>query len=148
MDGYGANGQIAATTAAPGDTALGIIASTLTRAKLDFFEVSTGGIVADNIPQWLIRRFTVVGTSTAVTPVPDDPAAPASQLSAGEEYSAEPTYGVELFDFQLHQRSIYQWNAKPGAEKVIPATANNGIGFTPISAAFAGVAKVVAHWIE
>lgn len=148
MDGYQADGQVAAVTPTPGDTALGVIASTLTRAKLDFFEVSTGGNVADNIIQWLVRRISVAGTSTPVTPVPDDPTAPGAQLSAQEEYTAEPTYTTELFDFMLHQRSIYQWNAKPGAEKVIPAVAAAGIGFTPIHAAFVGLAKVVAHWVE
>lgn len=148
MDGYQADGQITVVTPVPGDTALAVIASTLTRAKLDFFEVSTGGNVADNIIQWLVRRISVAGTSTLVTPVPDDPGAPVAQLSAQEEYAAEPTFTVELFDFLLHQRSIYQWNAKPGAEKVIPATAAAGIGFTPIHAAFAGVAKVVCHWVE
>ena len=60
-----------------GDTALGIIASTLVRAKIHFFTVAAGGTpVADNVLQWLVRRFTVAGTSTAVVPTQIDAGSP------------------------------------------------------------------------
>jgi hypothetical protein len=150
MDRYAASGQIAAVTPAPGDTALGVIASTLTRAKIHLFIVNMGstGAVGDNVLQWLIRRFTALGTYTVVTPTIIDTGAPVAQLSAGHAYTAEPTYSTTLMDIAVHQRSVYQWNAAPGGELVIPATANNGIGFTPIHAAYVGPAQAVAHWME
>ena len=150
MDRYAASGEIAAVTAAPGDTALGVIASTLTRAKIHLFIVTMGsaGLVSDNVLQWLIRRFTATGTFTAVTPSLLDDDAPVAQLAAGERYTVEPTYTTTLMDIAVHQRSAYQWNAAPGGELVIPAVANNGIGLTPIHAAYVGPAQAVAHWME
>jgi hypothetical protein len=150
MDGYRASGTIAIVTAAPGDTALGIIASTLTRARIDWFTVKMGtaGAVGDNVLQWLIRRFTALGTYTPVVPAPDDLAAPVAQLAAGQAYTAEPTWGALAFEEDIHQRSLYQWNSQPGREIVMPAVANNGIGFTPIHAAYGGPAVASVHWVE
>lgn len=149
MDRYAASGTIAAVTGAPGDTALAVLASALTRAKIHHFALSVGGTpVADNILQWLIRRITADGTGTAVTPTLLDPGAPAAQLTARQGYSAEPTFSTTLLDLAVHQRSIYQWNATPGGELVLPATAGAGIGLTPIHASYAGSAQAVAHWQE
>lgn len=150
MDGYRASGTIAAVTAAPGDTALGIIASALTRARIDWFTVKMGsaGAVGDNVLQWLIRRFVALGTYTPVVPAPDDPAAPVAQLAAGQGYTVEPTYGATLFDEAIHQRSIYQWNSQPGREIVIPAVANNGVGIIPVHNAYVGPAVASVHWQE
>jgi len=149
MDRYAADGRITAVTPAPGDTALGVMASTLTRARVYHFILSIGGTpVADNIIQWLVRRFTAVGTYTAVAPVPLDFNAPATQLAAGEEYTVEPTYTTTLLDESVHQRSIYTWNAQPEGALVIPAVAGAGIGFTPIHASYTGLADVTAHWQE
>ena len=150
MDRYAASGTIAAVTPAPGDTALGVIASALTRAKIHLFIINQGatGVVADNILQWLVRRFTAAGTYTAVVPTLLDPGAPVAQLAAGQAYTAEPTYTTALFDIAVHQRSIYQWNASPGGELVIPAVANNGIGICPIHGAYVGPASSTMHWCE
>lgn len=150
MDRYAASGAIAAVTPAPGDTALGIMASTVTRAKIHLFIVTMGtlGAVGDNVLQWLIRHFTALGTFTAVVPTRIDLDAPPAQLGAGQGYTAEPTYTTTLMNIAIHQRSVYQWNAAPGGELVIPAVANNGIGFTPVHAAYVGPAQAVAHWME
>jgi len=149
MDRYAASGAIAAVTASPGDTALAVLASALTRAKIHHFALSVGGTpVADNILQWLIRRITADGVGTAVIPTLLDPGAPAAQLTARQGYTTEPTFGTTLFDLAVHQRSIYQWNATPGGELVIPATAGAGIGITPVHASYAGAAGAVCHWTE
>jgi len=151
MDRYAASGTIAAVTPAPGDTALGVIASTLTRAKIHLFIVNMGSgpAPADYVMQWLVRRFTALGTYTAVVPTLLDPGAPVAQLAAGQAYTAEPTYvGEPLFNIAVHQRSIYQWNAAPQAELVLPAVANNGIGITPIHGAYVGPATGTFHWCE
>lgn len=151
MDRYAASGTIAAVTPAPGDTALGVIASTLTRAKIHLVIVYMGaaGVVADNVLGWTVRRFTTLGTYTVVVPEPLDPGAPVAQLAAGQNYTAEPTYvGASLLPPAVHQRSIYQWNAAPGGELVLPAVANNGIGVTPIHGAYVGPAGATMHWME
>ena len=150
MDRYAASGAIAAVTPAPGDTALGIIASPLTRAKIHLFILTMGsaGAVGDNVLQWLIRHFTALGTYTAVVPTRLDLDSPVAQLAAGQGYTAEPTYTTTLMDIAIHQRSVYQWNAAPGGELVIPAVANNGIGATPVHAAYGGPAQCVMHWME
>lgn len=150
MDSYAASGTITAVTAVPGDTALGVVGSALTRARLHFFVLSVPGVpVADNVLEWLIRRLTAVGTSTPVVPTLLDPASPVSQLNAGQNYTVEPTYAATfLFDIAVHQRSLYQWNAAPNKEIVIPAALAGGVGFTPIHAAYNGTASAVAHWQE
>mgnify|MGYP001571009458 CR=1 FL=1 len=149
MDRYAASGTQTAVGASPGKTALVVLASALTRAKIHHFALSVGGTpVADNILEWLIRRVTADGTGTAVTPTLLDPGAPVAQLTARQGYSAEPTFGTTLFDLAVHQRSIYQWNATPGGELVLPATAGAGIGLTPVHASYAGAAGSVAHWSE
>lgn len=148
MDRYSANGLIAAVTGAPGDTALGIIASALTRAKIHFFALSEGGTPADYIIRWEVRRFTAIGTSTPVVPLAIDPGAPVAQLQAGQGYTVEPTYVQTLLDLQAHMRSLYQWNAAPGGELVLPAVANNGIGWTPSHGAYVGPSQVSCQWLE
>jgi hypothetical protein len=135
MDNYTANGTITAVTAAPGDTALALFASLLTRGRLYWFDLAIGGTPQDFMMQWLVRRFTAVGTYTAVVPRPDDPAAPAAQTTEFEKF--------------LHLRAPWQWNARPGGELVIPATGvATGVGFTPIQATYAAAASVIAKWTE
>ena len=150
MDKYAATGQTAAVAVAPGKTTLAVIASTLTRGKVHFFVVSVGGTpVSDYILQWLVRRFTVDGTRTAVVPTLLDSGSPVAQLGAGQNYTVEPTYAaINLFDLAVHQRSLYQWNAAPNAELVIPASAGNGIGWTAIHASYTGAASSTTHWQE
>jgi len=149
MDRYAADGQIAIVTPAPGDTALAVFASALTRAQIYQFILSiTGAGVADNVIEWLVRRLTAAGTSTAVPPAPLDFSAPPSQLAAGENFTVEPTYTAPLLDPAVHQRSVYTWNAQPNGALKIPAVAGSGIGFTPIHAAYNQSADVTAHWQE
>ena len=93
---------------------------------------------------------TAAGTGTLVTPNPLDPDAPAALLTSDENHTVEPTFaaGSELIDFDLNQRATFRFVAAPGGELLVPATAANGIGMTPISAAYAGDARVTAHWEE
>lgn len=150
MDRYSATGE-QTVTATPGDTALAVIAATVTRGQIHDIIFSHAAVPADTVIQWLVRRFTAVGTEGAgVVPIALDPGAPAAQLDGAENHTVEPTYTAasELFDNDLNQRASFRWVAAPGGEFVIPAVANNGIGVTPISAAYSGDAKVTAHWQE
>lgn len=150
MDRYAATGTNT-VTAAPGDTVLTVFANATTaRAKLYELIFSQSGAPADNVIQWLVRRFTALGTEGAgVTPAPLDIDAPAAVLDAGEDHTVEPTYtaATELLDFDLNQRATFRFVAAPGGELWLPAVANAGIGATPISA-YTGDARVTAHWEE
>jgi len=149
MDIYAANGTINAVAVSPGTTALALLASTLNRARVHWFSLNVGGTpVADNIPTWLIRRITGPGTSTAVVPALLDLGGPASQLTAGQNHTVEPTFGATLLGMALHQRSLYQWNASPGGEIVLPATAGAGLGITPFHASYTGSAQSSLMWRE
>ncbi len=150
-DRYGVTGSIAVVTATPGDTALTVLATTLTRGRIYDLVFSQGATPADNVVQWLVRRLTAVGTEAAgVVPAPLDSDAPAAQLDGGEGHTVEPTYtaATELLDFDLNQRATFRWVAAPLGEFLVPATTNAGIGATPISAAYAGIARVTAHFEE
>lgn len=148
-DRYVAQGQQDVTTATPGDTSLTIIASTLTRGWVYEWSITAGGTPADNAIQWLVRRFTAVGTEGAgVTPLKLDSAAPAAQLDAGENHSAEPTYSDVLWDQIVNQRAVVRWIAPFRGEYVIPATANNGIGWCAYHASYTGSAEATASWEE
>ena len=149
MDRYAATGRQDVTTITPGDSTLGVEGDAATRAKLYELMFSHGGTPADNVIQWLVRRFTAVGTRTGVTPTALDDGAPAAQLAAGEDHTVEPTYtaGTELIDEDLNQRTTFRFVAAPGGEFVIPANATNGIGATAISA-YTADTRVTAHWLE
>ena len=147
-DRYGATG--ASATGATQTTVLTAVGLAATRARLYDFILSMGGTPADNTLEWLLRRFTVAGTGTAVVPVAVDPGAPAAQLTAAENHSAEPTYtaATELFDNFGYQRATYEWKAPPQGEFMTPATAANGLGFSTAHASSTGNGEVTAHWLE
>jgi len=148
-DIYSADGAIAAVAVAPGTTALAIFASAFTRARVHFVDFSVGGVpVGDNLLNWLVRRLTTVGTNTPVTPAPFDLAAPAAQLSAAENFTAEPTFTTQLLQRPTHQRAGYQWNLGTAKEILIPAIANAGLGITPSHASYNGSAQANAEWLE
>lgn len=148
-DRYVVEGTQSAVTSSPGDTATAIIASTSTRGRLYEVDFAQGGTPADNAIQWLVRRFTAVGTEGAgVTPVALDSDAPAAQLDGAENHSAEPTFTSVLLNIDVNQRATFRWVAAPDGEFVIPATANNGIGATPISSAYTGAATATCYYVE
>ncbi len=149
-DSYSGQAATPDVTASPGDTALSVVASTLTRADIEHFTLGHSGAPDDKSISWLIRRFTAVGTSTARTPTLLDPASPAAQLSHREDSTVEPTYAAdsELWDEPLNQRATWQLWTSPRFAFKVPATANNGIGFTPLSATYVLPAEATALWIE
>jgi len=104
-------------------------ATALTRAEVYYVAASEEGTPADFMQGIQFTRTTAAGTDTAVTPLPFDSDAPASQLSAcGENHTVEPTYtsNAELFDQAVHMRSLLQYHArKPW---IVPNTNNAGIG--------------------
>jgi hypothetical protein len=101
---------------------------------------------------WRLQRSTTTGTTTAVVAAPLDPDDPAATTTAGQNATADPTYtaATEIIDLPLNQRASYRWVAAPGGEIVVPATANNGLGFQVLSTGggYTGTADVSFHFID
>lgn len=136
-------------------TAVILIASTTTRPKIFHFVLSTLGAAADGVLEWIIQRFTTVGTTTAVTPRNLDATDPStSAATAGFNATAEPSYTANssLFDQGINQRATYTWNAwTEGAQLVCATSANNGIGIAVLSSvapAYTGQANAHIHFEE
>lgn len=149
---YAITGQENAVTSSL-TTALDLVGSATARPEIDFFMGSAGaGTLADQSVRCTLMRHTTVNTLTGVTPQPIDPNAPAAVSTAGENASAEGTYtsGSELVDQAVHLRSqIVWWASSEAGRLVVPATANNGIGFRVIQAsgAYAGPWDYTAHFV-
>ena len=93
---------------------------------------------SDNVIRVQMQRTTTAGTSTSVTPSPDDPADAASNFIAGENFSAEPTYtaGLVLIDQNVYAKGFYREQLALKDYYIVPATAAAGLGFlTPSPAA-------------
>lgn len=132
----GTQGAVAATN----KTSLVLVSAATIRPKLYDFSIGASGTPADNVLSWQLQRFTAAGTTTAVTPVADDPADPAALASAGSNASAEPTYTANtvLFSLAMNQRASYRWVAAPSGEIICPATAANGVGMAVLSPGYTG----------
>jgi hypothetical protein len=139
--------RTASTTAS-----LGTIGADATRPRRGkWYDIVFGSEAspADNAFLYLVQRCTALGTSTAVTPQPLDPADAATESDAGENHTIEPTYTANavLLSIGLNQRATFRWVAAPGGELVYPATASNGLGVqTPTSSAVAISSTV--HYAE
>ncbi len=95
---------------------------------------------ADNPFLYILQRCSTSGTASAVTLQPLDPADAATELTAFENYTVEPTYTANLIllEIALNQRATFQWHAPDGGRLITPATASNGLGIqTPTSSAVA-----------
>lgn len=137
--------RTASTTASLGTW--GADATRPRRLKFTDFIFGSEASAADNPFLYIVQRCTALGTSTAVTPSPLDPADAATESDAGENHTIEPTYtaGLVLLAIALNQRATFRWVAAPYGELVTPATASNGLGIqTPTASAVAISATVHA----
>lgn len=120
---------------------LGTVAANATRARRgEWYDVMFGSeaAAADNPFLYVVQRFTAPGTNTAVTPQPLDPADFATESTAGQINTVEPTYTANqvLLRLPLNQRSTWRWWGADTGRFVYPATASNGLGIaTPVSSA-------------
>jgi hypothetical protein len=138
MGNYGVKMQRTAGTA----VSVGNItapASSMRRVRLYEANFGSEDAPADNAFLWQLQRCTTVGTRTSFTPVILDPADAACAFTAGENHTVEPTYtaGAILLHWPMNQRASLRWIAVDrDSELVIPAVANNGIGYlTPTAPA-------------
>lgn len=130
-----------ATTAALAQSAtlplLTLIGTAAVRAMIYEFEFGSSGTPADSAASIALQRCTTAGTAgSSFTPVPLDPADPASVSTCGlATFSGGPTLTANafLYNFGINQRATFRWIAAPGSELKIPATAANGIAFMPLN---------------
>jgi hypothetical protein len=114
-------------------------ATTQRRGKLYDFLVGSEATPGDTALLWTVDRgTTALGTASAVTPSKLDEADAVALLDCAENYTVNPTLGVNLLAIPLNQRATFRWVAFPGSEIVLAATANLSLLFrTPTSSAIA-----------
>ena len=132
------------------DSVATLTAESTTRAWINYFCLSSAGTPADTAIQWIVQRCTAVGTASAVVAEPLDEADAVSLCDWDINHTGEPTYtsAAEVFDNAVNQRMSFQWNANPGGEFVLPATAAAGFGFQPVHGSSTVVVEVTCHWFE
>lgn len=124
---------------------VGAPGSSMRRIEICEAILGVEGTPGDTALKLAAQRYTAAGTSTSVTPNPTDSADSACSAVAGQNHTVEPTYTANAFLLKesQNQRSTVRWveNLKEGL--IIPATANNGIGFqTPTAPALAGTLQL------
>jgi len=138
-------------SASPGKTLVNLTAltgaATLKRGWIYECEIGADGApnATDCAITWEFMRNTSVGTGTAATPSPTDPADTAAGLVATVNHTAEPTLGVSLMAIALNQRNSQRWIARDEKSAlIIPAVTVNGIGLRAYSPTYAstGVATL------
>src|SRR3990167_10296576 len=149
MARYSIDGQDTNTAAT---TILGVDAGA-TANRFKFYDLVGGSNAppADNAAEYVLQRYTVDGTSTAVTPLALDPADAAALAEAGEAHSVEPTYTANAIALQWaqNQRATFRWVAAPGGEIIVPATADSGVGVQVITVSGSAVnTNVMIHFEE
>jgi hypothetical protein len=123
-------------TASPPLTALIITSGGTSSPRPKITQVvlgTTGAPSTDAGYRVTAQRATTAGTATAVTPNPVDPAETACETTAGSNATAEPTFTANsiLLDASCNPRATWTWMPyQTEGELIVPATANNGIGFT------------------
>lgn len=149
MPKYAIDGQDTNTAAT---TILGVDAGATTR-RIKVYDLVLGSDAtpADNAAEYVLQRYTVDGTSTAVTPQALDGADPAALAEAGEAHSVEPTYTANaiMLQWAQNQRATFRWVAVPGGEIVCPNTADSGVGIQVIGIAGSAVnTNAMIHFEE
>ena len=143
--GYGSDTNTAATSQ------ISLTSTAAIRPRIYDFIVGSAATPADNAGEWVWRRTTAAGTSTAFTPVALDPGDPAAAGLVGVNHSVEPTYtaAADLLHFAINQRATFRWVAAPLGELILPATAAAGAGLLAVSVGGSAVAyQYQVFWEE
>lgn len=128
MSTYAAQGTQTVTAT----TILTLLSTATIRPRLQEYVASTTGAPnSDASYQILLKRITTAGTTTPVTPTATDPNDPAATLIAGSNATVEPTYSAGVIDNRgINPRATFRWvSYDQRSEIIMPATANNGLGF-------------------
>lgn len=94
MDAYSAGRDNVALAAATAKTVVQIVTPATIRALVRELHISFDGVTAAAVPGLVeLVAQTTAGTMSALTPVADDPAAPASLVTAQHTATVEPASG-------------------------------------------------------
>jgi len=151
MDKYFAAGTMA-DIAGGLKTAITLDGVATRRAKIYEIIMSHVSAPADVTLKHTLQRYSAPGTNTAVTPSKLDKASPAALCVCGKTNTVEPTYtaGAVVMEVGINQRATFRWVAAPGAEIILPATANDGVGEGSVDVAGAATPNVESlfYWEE
>jgi hypothetical protein len=100
---------------------------TIRPALLSILVSSPSAPVDAAIDLYLYRTTAAPGTPVAVTPAAVDPQDAASNILCSKQATVEPTATTLLLALSVNQKNTYQWFAVPGAEIMMPVTANYGL---------------------
>jgi len=130
--------------------ALTAATATLRRAWVNDVTFGTAGTPADQAMQYDISEQTAAGTSTSLTPKPDDQADAAAGTVGSSNFSAEGTVtsSSSHMNIAANARATVRWVAAPGQELVIPATNLAGFAFRALSPGYTSTAVVTAKFWE
>ena len=131
---------------------LTLISATSIRPRVFSFDLGSDATPADHAVKYAIQRCTTTGTpGSSITPTALDPADPAAITTSGlAVFSVGPTLTANAFLWQqaLNQRASYHWQAAPGRELVLPATASNGLALMSLLVDSAFNADLCFHFEE
>jgi len=106
---------------------------------------------ADAATKLGFRRISARGTATtSVTANALDPADPASLALYDTVWSVNPTITAssEVLQVPHHQRASFRWDAAPGFEIIVPATAGAGLALMSIVASATANYAWSSYWRE
>lgn len=139
----------------PGKTIINLTAltgaATLKRGWIYEAEIGADGApnATDCAIVWRFGRITTVGTGTAATPSPLDPADTAAGLVCTVNHTVEPTLGPDLLAIALNQRNSQRWIARDEKSAlIIPAVTLNGIGCRAQSSTYGSTGVVTLFHAE
>jgi hypothetical protein len=151
MGRYGAELQKATTSTTVGVGSIEAPGASMRRIWLfDFIFSSAASPTGDNVYQFEVNRSTTAATGTAVTPAPFDTGDAAAVTLAKSNLTVQGanTAGVIPNSESLNQRNTFRWQAKPGDEIIIPATANAGVHINTPTTSGLTDAHVHVNFIE
>lgn len=133
-------------------TILTLIGAATIKPRIYQIKIGCAAAPGDQATDFRVQQFTAVGTEGGgFTPCPLDPGDSASVCDCGVGvFAVEPTYTANkvLDQISLNQQATFLWVATLGAEYVIPAVANSGIGIKSASATGVAAHEVSIHWTE
>mgnify|MGYP001610197544 CR=1 FL=1 len=151
MARYQAKGDQTLTTTFVTGLSVGSNATTAQRNAIYRFILSIGLTPSDSQITWEGQRVSALGTSTAVTPGPLDPADRVAQAAVGENHTIEPTFvadGYFLEEMALNARATFMWNAFPGEVLTHAATVGAGLSWHALHATRTEDFLTQAYWEE
>ena len=144
---FNVNGDCTPTS--PPKTAVEIVTTAAIRVRIFELHMGCSAAPAAQAALWQLKKHTATGTGPAATPIPYD-AQDTPLCSAKVTHSAEPTYvaGQPLWELPLNQQASVIWQAQPGREIILPASATAGAGIRMLTSTGTATHQAALHWEE